>query len=343
MIRHLQIGLLSVPILTGGVAWAQQAQSDTVQQQQQQRSDRDKVSTIRASQWMDLDVYDKSGRSVGEVEDVILDGGLNRANYVVVSYGGFMGMGDRLYAVPWAAFEHRPAEPGKIFLDIDENRLRNAPSFDNNTWPNWSDNAFRDRINTFYGWQAGTRTGATTGTETGTGANTHVPRGADQQLSGISGDTTARTGGTGTGIADQRHGVDVTAGAGNRPTWSRRVSQVIGADVKNSRDENLGEIEDLVFNLNNGDAQYAVLSFGGILGMGEKWFAIPMRMLRTTTNDDQEFVLDIDKDMLRNSPGFDHGSWPDFADPQFQSQLNRAYGDAGRAGSGSASVRDDDR
>lgn len=79
--------------------------------------------------------------------------------------------------------------------------------------------------------------------------------------------------------------------------------------VRNSRDEKIGKVEDYMLDLESGCVQYGVLSFGGFLGMGEKYFAIPWRDL-TLDTDRQCFVLDIDKDALDNAPGFDKDHWP---------------------------------
>lgn len=63
--------------------------------------------------------------------------------------------------------------------------------------------------------------------------------------------------------------------------WNRKVSEVIGADVHNQQKENLGDIKDLVIHTSNGRVRYAVVSFGGWLGMGDKLFAVPMSLRRS--------------------------------------------------------------
>jgi hypothetical protein len=59
-----------------------------------------------------------------------------------------------------------------------------------------------------------------------------------------------------------------------------------------------------------------VLSFGGFLGIGDKLFAIPWQALQLDP-DNKCFVLDVDKEMLDNAPGFDKDHWPSMADPQW--------------------------
>jgi len=79
-----------------------------------------------------------------------------------------------------------------------------------------------------------------------------------------------------------------------------------------------------VINAKTGHVQYAVLSFGGILGIGDKLFAIPASALQGKANDDK-FVLDVTKDRLKAAPGFNKSNWPDFADPAFRSSIDTYY------------------
>jgi len=67
-----------------------------------------------------------------------------------------------------------------------------------------------------------------------------------------------------------------------------------------------------------------VLSFGGILGMGDKLFAIPWGAL-TLDTDRKCFVLDVPKDRLQSAPGFDKDRWPAMADASWASQVYAYY------------------
>ena len=69
---------------------------------------------------------------------------------------------------------------------------------------------------------------------------------------------------------------------------------------------------------------YAVLSFGGFLGMGNKLFALPWSALRLD-EDKKHFVLDVDKKKLENAPGFDKDNWPDMSDTSWGTQLSTYY------------------
>jgi sporulation protein YlmC with PRC-barrel domain len=91
------------------------------------------------------------------------------------------------------------------------------------------------------------------------------------------------------------------------------ASTMIGDDVRNLEGEHLGELKELMIDVRTGRVAYAVLSFGGILGIGDKLFAIPWEAL-SLDNEDHAFVLDANKEMLEDAPGFDKDDWPDTLD-----------------------------
>jgi len=98
-----------------------------------------------------------------------------------------------------------------------------------------------------------------------------------------------------------------------------------GDSVFNPAGEDLGHIEDIMLDVGRGEIAYAVLSFGGFLGLGSKLFAVPWSALVLDT-DRECFVLDVPEDRLRNAPGFDPNSWPSMADPRWQNDIDRYYG-----------------
>ena len=109
---------------------------------------------------------------------------------------------------------------------------------------------------------------------------------------------------------------------------SRRVlaaSTIKGDKVVNLQGENLGNIEDLMIDLERGRVGYAVLSFGGFLGMGDKLFAIPWEAL-TVDMAEKRLVLNVDKELLKRAPGFDKNNWPDMTDRTWGNELYSYYG-----------------
>lgn len=100
---------------------------------------------------------------------------------------------------------------------------------------------------------------------------------------------------------------------------------LIGNDVCNHRDEDLGNIKEIMLDMRSGRVGYAVLSYGGFLGMGEKLFAVPWSALVLDTKH-KRFVLNVEKERLKDAPGFDKDAWPDMADQSWASQIHSYYG-----------------
>ncbi len=95
-----------------------------------------------------------------------------------------------------------------------------------------------------------------------------------------------------------------------------------GDEVVNTAEEKLGKLEHIMIDVPTGRVAYAVLSSAALLGMGDKLFAIPWRALRIDPSN-HRFILDIDKQTLKNAPGFDKDHWPSMADEQWGER--RAY------------------
>lgn len=98
-----------------------------------------------------------------------------------------------------------------------------------------------------------------------------------------------------------------------------------GTPVINVKKEELGNIEELMIDLSVGRVAYAVLSFGGIMGIGNKLFAIPWKSL-VVDSDNERFILDVPKDRLKEAPGFDKNQWPDFVDRDYGEKIYSFYG-----------------
>jgi sporulation protein YlmC with PRC-barrel domain len=105
-----------------------------------------------------------------------------------------------------------------------------------------------------------------------------------------------------------------------------RTSKLSGMDVKNHKGENLGEIKELVIDVETGKVKYAALSFGGVFGIGDKLFAVPWNALTLKhSEDDQHFVLPFEKERLKTAKGFDQSRWPDVANPQWAAETESFY------------------
>ncbi|HUJ00718.1 MAG TPA: PRC-barrel domain-containing protein [Usitatibacter sp.] len=95
-------------------------------------------------------VVNRGGDDLGTIEDIMIDVQRGRVAYAVMSCGGFLGMGDRLFAIPWNALTLE-ANRHCFVLDADRERFQKAPGFDKAHWPSMADNSWATRVHEFYG------------------------------------------------------------------------------------------------------------------------------------------------------------------------------------------------
>lgn len=95
------------------------------------------------------EVCNLQDEKLGKIQDIMLDLTEGKIRYAVLSSGGFLGMGDRLFAVPWKALK-LDRENHRFLLNVDIERLKNAPGFDKDQWPNMADSTWSSTIESYY-------------------------------------------------------------------------------------------------------------------------------------------------------------------------------------------------
>jgi sporulation protein YlmC with PRC-barrel domain len=108
----------------------------------------------RASEVIGLNVMTPDNEdTIGEVDDLVLDSDNGTIRYAAVSVGGFLGIGDKLVAVPWKAFECRKDEDGNSYLSLDttKEKLEKAPGFDQDNWPDFGNQTWSTENDRHYG------------------------------------------------------------------------------------------------------------------------------------------------------------------------------------------------
>ena len=100
---------------------------------------------------------------------------------------------------------------------------------------------------------------------------------------------------------------------------------LMGNDVYNKDGEDRGDIKELMIEMSSGRIAYAVLSFGGLLGLGDKLFAVPWAALTLDTAN-KRFTLNALKETLKDAPGFDKDHWPSMADKGWATGVHNFYG-----------------
>ncbi len=112
----------------------------------------DRGLAFRSSQLVGLPVHNAAGEDLGKIEDLVIDLNTGRIRYAALSFGGFLGVGDKLFAVPWGALRMKTVGDDATFvLDVPKERLEKAPGFDNKNWPNMADPNWSREIDEYYG------------------------------------------------------------------------------------------------------------------------------------------------------------------------------------------------
>jgi sporulation protein YlmC with PRC-barrel domain len=292
-------------------------------------------------------VENASDENLGTLNDIVVDANSGRILYGVLSFGGFLGMGDKLFAVPWSSLDLR-SDASEIVLNVDKDRLKNAEGFDKNNWPNFADETWATRTYEYYGqkpyWRdSGRMSGSTSVQRSAVDPRPGEP--AENQdttgpITGITHDTDTPAGTTGsqsgTGTSDSRNddtrrdsGMTrdtqvASTGGSYRDRWYQKpvawqkCSDLMGKDVHSSTHEDIGEMEDLVIDPDHGRIMYGVLEYGG------KLFAVPWNAVRLS-GDSKNFVINVDKEMLKDSLAFSRDRWPNMTDEAWARETHNAY------------------
>jgi PRC-barrel domain len=105
-------------------------------------------SLIAAEKVNGTNVYNRAGEKLGHVEDIMLDKISGRACYAVMSFGGFLGIGNKHWPLPWSALTYDMSKEGFV-VDIDKKKLEKAPSYDSDDF-RWTPDYGRS-VDRYYG------------------------------------------------------------------------------------------------------------------------------------------------------------------------------------------------
>lgn len=256
--------VLAAPVYTASDKdKSQAAQSQQTTAGQTQRA---AMREMRLSQLIGKDIRNAQGEDLGDIKDVIIDVNNGRVHYVVLSFGGFLGLGDKLFAYPARSFT--PASnKDELILNVAKERLKDAPGFESNKYPDFGTADYRERVDSYFG---------------------------------------------------------PTVKIETRPNMRLiRGSELLGKNVNGANGRDLGEIEDVVINMANGNVRYAVLAFDQSWSLNDKLFAFPLQSFKQGATWRDDLVLNISKEKLNNVPGFDKSRWPNVNDPQWITDIER--------------------
>lgn len=127
---------------------------------------------VMAASTLDGDkIMSSDGQDVGKIKEIMLDVYTGRIAYAVMSSGGFLGIGDKLLAIPWNALT-LDTDRKCFLLSVAAETVKNAPGFDKDSWPTMADAAWANELHTYYGsspyWDSNMERVETTGVASGT-------------------------------------------------------------------------------------------------------------------------------------------------------------------------------
>lgn len=109
---------------------------------------------VRASKVLDQNVRTTNDEKLGDIEELVLDSRNSRVAYIVVGTGGFLGMGEKMHAIPWEAARAKTRtekDTDDLIVNVTKERLAKAPEFKKEDWNRMSEAAWMSELYTYYG------------------------------------------------------------------------------------------------------------------------------------------------------------------------------------------------
>jgi len=292
--KSLQVTGALVGLSILAAAWSQTPQTPATKPLPADQSPQVKAPPVvwLASDLIGMKVVTQKGESLGKIEDVVVHPG-GEPSYAVLSFGGWLGMGDKLFAMPWSVL--RTVEPNSakkdsalsLVLPVDKERIKNAPGFDKKNWPSMANPDWSKDIDTFY-----------------------------------AGDLNPNT------APNAKRPIDAAV-RGTPTTW--RATELKGTDVKTPSGEKLGDLKEVAID-SNGRVSFVAVSVGGFLGVGDRLVAVPWDALNFSAGGDkgdkQLITLASTKKQLEGAPQFKEGkdNSVEMCDPKWIGRLYEYYG-----------------
>lgn len=317
----------------------QQQQQRMQQQSQRNEAQREarggKLMLNKADRLIGAHVVDRKGEELGEVHDLAIDKSTGHVAYAVVEFTEVEGVeGNKLHPVPLKALEFQQvrgleqeqergesaldrleagreegtwfAEPPrgqapKLVLEIPKERLRNAPSFNEDSWPNLADRGYGQKVHQFYGvdpyWQGGERTAMRQGQQPGQTGQMRQQGERDQQA---------------------------RAQEGQRGQILRVDEHLIGGSVTRN-DENIGEVNNLLIDHQRSKVAFVIVELDEVEG-DRNMAALPFNQLDCRM-DEQDEVTILTRADINQMKGtlFSQDNWPDLSNRQFATNIYRQF------------------
>jgi sporulation protein YlmC with PRC-barrel domain len=251
--------------------------------------DSGRSNPLRLSKILDFEVENRDGDALGSVQDAIVELDSVRIRYLLVSGGGLLGMGDRTILVPWRVLNIQESaglgSQDAFVSKVDQQTFENAPSFDPD--PRSLQTSGWDQTYNSY-W--------------------------DELVDSVSVEGITAT------ITPEPAEASQTPGM-QRVLFS---TDLLDYSVLDGKNEQVGTVTDVILDRKNGSLYYPVVAAGGVLGVGEKWIPVPLRIFALGSQE-KSFQLRIGSQKLVEAPNYDLGNLPDFTDPGWDTDIEQYW------------------
>ena len=298
----------------------------------------------KATDIIGMTVNNYQNERLGNVKDLAVDVESGRIVQVILSTGGFLGMGNTLTAVPPGAL-HLDAADKVLHLNASKAKLAAALKFDTSKWDKDTQS---NRVTEVYGYYGerpyfvadndGCRNASLEGTVVSTlphnmdgSINTEGARTLDKASNVETAGNVEATNNwistrnpDGTWTREYYSNERRANNAWSRLGYVQKAGRLMGTPVKNLQDQQLGKVENLMVDVSAGRIVAVIISSGGYIWLDDKLSAVPPTALRFNAEHDT-LQLDVSKETLASSPHFKAGQWPDFSQPGYVGGVYHAY------------------
>jgi sporulation protein YlmC with PRC-barrel domain len=299
--KHILCAALATVFVTGSV-WAQDEKKTEVRTEKREVRDAGgRMLVLKTADLLGKQVKNRDGTHLGYLDDLVINEA-GKVIYAALNTRESPVTTGKLFAVPLNSFTMSP--DNFLVFDADKKLFTDGEGFNHDRWPTHLDarwSKFQD----------------------GSGAALDRDKDKNRPADAASDRNRPADAASDRSHADKHMNKDLV-----------RITSINGMNVKNTQGEDLGKIAGFAIDIPNAKVVYAALSYGGVAGVGSKYFAIPWNAMKCGSPNlrvqDKCFVLNTTKQEFENATGFDRNNWPTEADTaRFKEFRDRSQGSTG--------------
>ena len=228
---------------------------------------------------------------LGNVKDLIISRPQGRVKFVLLGHGGVLKLGEKVTAVPYRAFQWKP-ETKSLYLAVSQDKIKNAPTLEAEEWRTLYEPSRADPIYAYFDARA---------------------NGAPRDEVGAPPDD----------LSDDRNDRNSALKSDEHPIL--RMSDIRSKDLMSKDGQEIGKVNDLIMDTRSGRIAFVVVTFGGVLGIGEDKVPVPWPVF-DVNSEGRLYAVTVDKEMIRSAPHLTQKDWGELQDPGFAQRVYSHYG-----------------